>query len=63
MIRKLYQPVFRVVPSVKYVVLRQYGAFECAVSRHETYLEALAQVIALRRAYGDSRKYRVSIVP
>ena len=63
MVRKIYQPVFRVSPSVKYVVMRQYGVFECAVSSHETYLEALAQIIALRRTYGDSRQYRMSIMP
>lgn len=63
MIKKIYQPVFRVSQSVKYVVMRRYGVFECAVSSHETYLEALAQIIALRRAYGDSRQYRMSIMP
>lgn len=63
MIQKHYQPKFNVIPTVKYVVMRQFGGFECAVSRHETYVEALAQVIALRRAYAGKRQYRLSIVP
>lgn len=62
MIQKRYQPKLNVISSVKYVVMRQFGNFECAVSHHETYIEALAQIIALRRAYGNSRQYRMSIM-